>query len=99
MKIPSQVGCGCVDDPEASLDSHLNLVLCCLIPCDKCVLDLKMSKRLPDRSVASDTIAKLISAGYLDPDHRHDPAAITNAIARMKMDLRGRTGSEYPRTD
>jgi hypothetical protein len=30
----------------------------------------------------------------LDPDHRNDPTAITNAIARMKMDLRGRTGSE-----
>ena len=60
-------------------------------------IDLEMSMQLPDRSDASDTIAKLISAGYLDPDHRNDPAAITNAIARMKMDLRGRTGSELPR--
>ena len=87
-----------MDDPEASLDSISIRCFCCLIPCDKCLLDLKMSKHLPDRSVASDTIAKLISTGYLDPDHRN-PAAITSAIARMKKDLRGRIGNGYPRAD
>jgi hypothetical protein len=33
-------------------------------------------------------IAKLIKAGYLRPDRRHDVDAITSAIAKMKEDLR-----------
>jgi hypothetical protein len=33
-------------------------------------------------------IAKLIKAGYLRPDRRHDVDAITNAIAEVKEDLR-----------
>jgi hypothetical protein len=34
-------------------------------------------------------IAKLIKAGYLRPALRNDPAAVANAIARLKQDLRG----------
>ena len=34
-------------------------------------------------------IAKLIRAGYLKPAWRHDADAITQAIAKMKQDLRG----------
>ena len=33
-------------------------------------------------------IAKLVKAGYLRPEHRHDADAITSAIANMKQDLR-----------
>ena len=41
----------------------------------------------------SEMIAKLISAGYLRPDQRHDLDAITKAISRMKLDLRtGKNG-------
>jgi hypothetical protein len=41
-------------------------------------------------------IAKLISAGYLQPEQRNDPDAITNAIAQMKLDLRTGNGSDDP---
>ena len=47
----------------------------------------------PDRG---EMIVKLISAGYLRPDQRHDPDAITNAIVRMRRDLRTRNGSDGP---
>jgi hypothetical protein len=50
--------------------------------------------RFPVGSMKSDIIAKLIGAGYLQPQQRDDPAAITNAIARMKVDLRGGNGSD-----
>jgi hypothetical protein len=30
-------------------------------------------------------IAKLVKAGYLRPEHRHDAHAITSAIANMKQ--------------
>jgi hypothetical protein len=41
-------------------------------------------------------IARLVSAGYLQPEQRNDPEAIANAIARMKIDLRGGKGSDDP---
>jgi hypothetical protein len=41
-------------------------------------------------------IVKLIKAGYLQPKRRHNPDAITNAIARMKEDLRTGNGTEDP---
>jgi hypothetical protein len=50
----------------------------------------------PFRAVYSEMITKLISAGYLRPEQRHDPDATTNAIARMKMDLRTGNGSIGP---
>jgi hypothetical protein len=46
------------------------------------------------RSGDSEIIAKLISAGYLQPEQRNDPDAIADAIARMKLDLRARNGSD-----
>ena len=33
-------------------------------------------------------IAKLVRAGYLQPALRHDPDAITRAIAQLREDLR-----------
>jgi hypothetical protein len=36
----------------------------------------------------NEMIAKLVKAGYLRPEHRHDADAITSAIANMKQDLR-----------
>jgi hypothetical protein len=42
-------------------------------------------------------IARLISAGYLQPEQPDDPDAVTNAIARMKLDLRtGNGGDDAP---
>ncbi len=38
---------------------------------------------------SQDLIAKLIKAGYLKAELRTDAVAITNAIARLKQDLRG----------
>jgi hypothetical protein len=52
--------------------------------------------RFPVGSMKSDITAKLVGAGYLQPQQRDDPAAITNAIARMKVDLRGGNGSDDP---
>ena len=43
----------------------------------------------PFRVASSEMIAKLIRAGYLKPARRHDADAITQAIAKMKQDLRG----------
>ena len=37
---------------------------------------------------ADEMIAKLVKAGYLRPEQRHDADAITSAIANMKQDLR-----------
>ena len=42
-------------------------------------------------------IAKLISAGYLQPALRRDPGAITTAIARLKKDLRGGGDDDGPK--
>jgi len=42
---------------------------------------------LPEAS--QELIAKVVRAGYLQPTLRHDPDAITTAIARLKEDLRG----------
>jgi hypothetical protein len=47
----------------------------------------------PIRAGYGEMIAQLIRAGYLPSDQRHDPDAITNAIARMKLDLRTGNGS------
>jgi hypothetical protein len=41
----------------------------------------------------NEMIAKLVRAGYLRPEHRHDPDAIASAIANMKQALRS-GGSE-----
>ena len=41
----------------------------------------------------NEMIAKLVGAGYLRPDQRHDPNAITKAIEQMKLDLRNGNGS------
>jgi hypothetical protein len=60
------------------------------------------SNRLPpqNRPVAEEmTIAKLINGGYLLPELRNDPDAITAAIARLKEDLRGRSDNGGPRTE
>jgi hypothetical protein len=49
------------------------------------------------RSGDSEMIARLISAGYLQPEQPDDPDAVTNAIARMKLDLRtGNGGDDAP---
>jgi hypothetical protein len=37
---------------------------------------------------SNEMVAKLVKAGYLRPEHRHDPDAITSAIASMKQALR-----------
>jgi hypothetical protein len=38
-------------------------------------------------------ISKLIRSGYLQPALRHDPDAVTRAIAQLRAALRG--GGEY----
>ena len=49
------------------------------------------------RSLSSQgVLAKLINAGYLQPEQRNDPDAVTKAIARMKLDLRTGNGSDDP---
>ena len=49
------------------------------------------------RSGNSEVIAKLISAGYLQPEQRNDPDAVAKAIARMKLNLRtGNGGDDLP---
>jgi hypothetical protein len=37
-------------------------------------------------------IAKLVNAGYLQPERQHDANAITSAILKMKGDLRSGRG-------
>jgi hypothetical protein len=51
-----------------------------------------MNDVLPHRgqSISIEMVVKLINAGYLSSDQRNDPVAISNAIAEMKQDLRGR---------
>ena len=44
-----------------------------------------MSEGVP---FSNEMIAKLVKAGYLRPEHRHDPDAIASAIANMKQALR-----------
>jgi hypothetical protein len=44
------------------------------------------------------TAERLIKAGYLRPELRHDSKAIARAIARMKQDLRGKANDEGPTT-
>jgi hypothetical protein len=59
------------------------------------VMDQEMSK-VPSFSIGAghnEMIAKLVGAGYLRPDRRHDPNAITKAIEQMKLDLRNGNGS------
>jgi hypothetical protein len=58
-------------------------------------LQMREVKSFPPRST-DDEIVKLIKAGYLQPQQRHNPDAITNAIARMKEDLRTGNGTEDP---
>ena len=50
--------------------------------------------RSPFQPVASEMIAKLVKAGYLQPAAHNNADAITNAISRMKHDLRGCGGRE-----
>ena len=42
----------------------------------------------------NEMIAKLVKAGYLRPEHRHDADAITSAIANMKQALRSDGGDD-----
>jgi hypothetical protein len=43
---------------------------------------------------SNEMIAKLVNAGYLRPEHRHDSDAITSAIANMKQALRSGGGDD-----
>jgi hypothetical protein len=45
---------------------------------------------------SQELISKLIRAGYLQPALRHDPDAITRAIAQLREDLRGRGEDDGP---
>ena len=45
--------------------------------------------RSPYQPVASEIIAKLLKAGYLQPTAHNNADAITNAISQIKQDLRG----------
>jgi hypothetical protein len=59
------------------------------------VMDQEMSE-VPSFSIGAghnEMIVKLVGAGYLRPDQRHDPNAITKAIEQMKLDLRNGNGS------
>jgi hypothetical protein len=53
-------------------------------------------KSFPPSLDGQEMIAKLVSAGYLQPEHRNNRDAITQAIARMKLDLRTRNGRDDP---
>ena len=44
----------------------------------------------------NEMIAKLVKAGYLRPEHRHDADAITRAIANMKQALRSGGNDKGP---
>jgi hypothetical protein len=46
---------------------------------------------------SQELISKLIRAGYLQPALRHDPDAITRAIAQLRKDLRGGGEDEGPK--
>ena len=41
------------------------------------------------QAASQELVAKLVKASYLRPALRDDPAAVANAIARLKQDLRG----------
>jgi hypothetical protein len=47
------------------------------------------------QAASQELIAKLISAGYLQPALRNDADAITKAIAQLKHELRGGVGSDH----
>jgi hypothetical protein len=61
-------------------------------------LNLQMSEVISfaARSEDSEIITKLVNAGYLQPERRNDPDAVSKAIARMKLDLRIGNGGDYP---
>jgi uncharacterized protein YerC len=44
--------------------------------------------RAPYQAASREMVAKLVKAGYLQAALRDDADAITNAITRMKQDLR-----------
>jgi hypothetical protein len=52
-----------------------------------------MSEGVP---FSNEMIAKLVKAGYLRPEHRHDPDAIASAIANMKQALRSGGNDKGP---
>src|SRR3984957_4189824 len=53
-----------------------------------------MSEVIP---FSNEMIAKLVKAGYLRPEHRHDPDAIASAIDKMRLALRsGRSDDKGP---
>ena len=45
--------------------------------------------RFSFQAASQELVAKLVKAGYLRPALGDDPAAVANAIARLKQDLRG----------
>jgi|RhiMetdeSRZDD1v2_1073273.scaffolds.fasta_scaffold1005122_1 hypothetical protein len=57
-------------------------------------MDQEMSEvpSFPIRGGYNEMVAKLVGAGYLRPDQRRDPDAITKAIEQMKLDLRNGNG-------
>jgi hypothetical protein len=57
-----------------------------------------MSSLVRTSDLASrEMVAKLVNAGYLKPAQRNDADAITDAIARMKENLRGGGRHASPR--
>jgi hypothetical protein len=46
---------------------------------------------------SQELIGKLMKSGYLQHALRHDPDAITKAIARLRADLRGGGEDEGPK--
>ena len=52
--------------------------------------------RLHFRPAAEGLITKLTNGGYLQPELRNDPDAITAAIARLKQDLRSESDDDGP---
>jgi hypothetical protein len=57
-----------------------------------------MTNRASPPDPSHELIRKLMTAGYLQPALRHDPDAITRAIARLREALRGGGEDEGPRT-
>jgi hypothetical protein len=47
-------------------------------------------------AASNEAAERLIKAGYLRPELRHDSKAIARAIARMTQDLRGEGNDEGP---
>jgi hypothetical protein len=52
--------------------------------------------RFPYRVASHEMIAKLVKAGFLRPEQRHDSDAVASAIAQMKQILRGGGGDDGP---